>query len=355
MIVSMQCRCMVRSVMMKPDCDLLYKWLGPALVMLANIPEPVTVFNRTSASVSLLSPIGMLSHRGRMQSHSDDSGDLGSFFKDIVACHNQRDVDAITNSNSCSEMTDRLDYEGDSDDGVNDNTESSLLPLKYKPCGNIYPERQPSSMNMRSHVFVEDCSEEDEDALRNMTVRNRVSHLERCKSEKLDTLKYFDQSDSSTINLSKRYRSSESKDKGDNLTVKELGIEGCICPSHEMCSCAFSLRPMIGENEVTTYRRLSVAQNIDGTRPPPNPIEHEVELEKEICTLIIERMIRYRSDVPEPLKMLFKSLRDVCASRDLTGIENKSTGCSTYYTACSTRSRSPSASQVEYSRSRLSE
>ena len=66
-----------------------------------------------------------------------------------------------------------------------------------------------------------------------------------------------------------------------------------------------------------------------------NPIEREVEMERIICTLIIERMSRYRDEIPIALEILFKSLHDVCSSRDLSGLDSKATGYNIYYSCCS--------------------
>lgn len=314
---------------MKPDCDLLFNWLNPALMMVANISEPVTVYNEASSpsSCSQLSPGAMPRRggkdRGTAQSQSEDSCDLGSFFKDVVACHQHRQIVAFEADPSDADPDELDDIENDSYVGV-------LFPLKYKPGWTYFAENAPSALNMRSHIFVEEGREDNDDVFINMK-RNRVVRNARCKSERFDSMRtHFDTAaESQALRASFRTQSFDGTEldrifSGKPSPQSRPGAddrgEKCQCRSKAHCSCA---------------KHGKKGRETD-SRAPVNPIEHEVELENEICTLIIQTMAECRGDVPEPLEMLFSSIRDICKARNLSGVDSRATGRNVYYSCCST-------------------
>jgi hypothetical protein len=330
---------------MKPDCRLLYNWLNPALMMVANIPEPVTEFNRPSSpSPSSFSIVGHLSPGamprrggvggGRTRSQSEDSSDLGSFFKDVVACHQHRQIIAFETPDQDQAGPADIHLGPDElDDPEKDSSEGVVFPLKYKPGWTYFAENRPSSVNMRSHIFVEEGRQENDDIFSNMK-RNRVVRNGRCKSERLDSMRtHFDTpAESRALRDSCRTQSFDGTEldrlftHGKPSPQSRPGVDGrsekCQCRSKSQCSCATSRKKGRGKD---TESRASV-----------NPIENEVELEKEICTRIIQTMSECRGDVPEPLEMLFSSIRDICMARNLSGVDSRATGCNVYYSCCST-------------------
>jgi hypothetical protein len=327
---------------MKPDCCLLYNWLNPALLMVANIPEPVTGFNKPSSPSPSCSITGLLSPGamprnaggGRTRSQSEDSSDLGSFFKDVVACHQHRQIIAFETPDQDRAGPSDVDLGPDElDDPEDDSCEGALFPLKYKPGWTYFAENRPSSLNMRSHIFVEEGRQENDNIFMNMK-RNRVVRIGRCKSERLDSMRtHFDTpAESCALRDSWRTQSFDGTEldrlfpSGKPSPHSRPGVEGrsekCQCRSKSHCTC-------------TTNRKKSRGNDTEGSASV-NPIEHEVELEKEICTLIIKSMSECRGDVPEPLEMLFSSIRDICKARNLSGVDSRATGCNVYYSCCST-------------------
>ena len=151
-------RSLVRSISSKSG--LLYKWLNPALLMISNILEPLNISECDTNKSSLQSSEENVPQGQGMLSHSDDS-DLGTFFKDVVACHESRESfdesdqhESIYYSDDEYESEYNLDLMSLGDIHASRNEDEVCFLKKLKPEGTYFLEDRPRALNMRSHVFV---------------------------------------------------------------------------------------------------------------------------------------------------------------------------------------------------------